>query len=95
MANVDIDPFGDHDKTDEPMGENIPLTPLTGGDQLGNQNVNKKHHSEEGQLKKEGSPILMSTVCTRTNEPQMKSIMITLDAKLDNFRCEACNSKQS
>ena len=31
MADIDIDPFGDHDKTesrpDELMGENIPLTP--------------------------------------------------------------------
>ena len=31
MADVDIDPFGDHDKTDEPTGENIPLTPGGGG----------------------------------------------------------------
>ena len=46
MADVHIDPFGDHkSRPDEPMGENIPLTP--GGGQLGNQNVNKKHHSEE------------------------------------------------
>ena len=29
MADVDIDPFGDHDKTDShpDEGENIPLTP--------------------------------------------------------------------
>ena len=28
MADVDIDPFEDHEsKPDEPMGENIPLTP--------------------------------------------------------------------
>ena len=47
MADVDIDLFGDHDsRPDKPMVENnIPLTP-GGGDQLGNQNVNKKHHSE-------------------------------------------------
>ena len=31
MADVDIDPFGDHDKTDEPTGENIPLTSGGGG----------------------------------------------------------------
>ena len=31
MADVNIDPFGDHDKTPgEPMGENIPLTPVGG-----------------------------------------------------------------
>ena len=28
MADIDIDPFGDHDsRLDEPTGENIPLTP--------------------------------------------------------------------
>ena len=31
MADVDVDPFGDHDKTEpEPMGENIPFTPVGG-----------------------------------------------------------------
>ena len=46
MADIDINPFGDHEsRPEEPMGENIPLTRV--GDQLKNQNVNKKHHSEE------------------------------------------------
>ena len=32
MADVDIDPFGEHEsRTEEPMGENIPLTPVEGG----------------------------------------------------------------
>ena len=32
MADVDIDPFGEHEtKPEEPMGENIPLTPVGGG----------------------------------------------------------------
>ena len=31
MADVDIDPFGEHDtRPDEPTGENIPLTPAEG-----------------------------------------------------------------
>ena len=31
MADVDIDPFGEHkSRPDEPMGENIPLTPVGG-----------------------------------------------------------------
>ena len=31
MADVDINRFGDHDETEsEPMGENIPLTPVGG-----------------------------------------------------------------
>ena len=45
MADVDIDPFGDHNKTEsEPLGENIPLTSVGGSTWI---NVNKKHHSEE------------------------------------------------
>ena len=28
MADIDVDPFEDHDKTDEQRGENIPLTPV-------------------------------------------------------------------
>ena len=50
MEDVDIDPFGEHEsKPDEPTGKNIPLPPVSpvGGDQLGNQNMNKKRHSEE------------------------------------------------
>ena len=47
MADIDIYPFGEHDRTEsrpeEPMGEDIPLTPE---DHLGNQNMNKKHHLE-------------------------------------------------
>ena len=31
MADVDIDPFGEHDKTEELTDENIPLDPVTPG----------------------------------------------------------------
>ena len=37
MADIDIDPFGEHGRTEEPMGEDIPLplvplvTPVRGG----------------------------------------------------------------
>ena len=50
MADVDIDPFREHelrpdDNTE--TSENIPFTPV-GEDQLGNQTEeSKKHHSEE------------------------------------------------
>ena len=51
MADVDIDPFGDHDNTDshpDDTGENIPLNQEERLEKvLGNQNVNKKHHLEE------------------------------------------------
>ena len=45
MADVDIDPFGEHEsRPKEPTDERIPLTPV--GTRLGNQHVNKKHHLE-------------------------------------------------
>ena len=35
MADIDIDPFGEHhrteSRTDEPMDEHVPLIPLVGG----------------------------------------------------------------
>ena len=32
MADIDIDPFGEHEsRTEEPTDENIPLTPVTPG----------------------------------------------------------------
>ena len=43
MADVDIDPFGENDRTEsrtDETGENAPLS------RLGNQNKKKKHHSE-------------------------------------------------
>ena len=30
MADVDVDPFGEHDKTDETTDETFPLTPRRG-----------------------------------------------------------------
>ena len=48
MADVDIDPFGEHEsRPEEPTNEHIPLIRLPQEDQLGNQHMNRKHHSEE------------------------------------------------
>ena len=51
MADVDIDPFGEHESRPDDnteTGENIPFTPVGGEDQLGNQKeVNRKLHSDE------------------------------------------------
>ena len=71
-----------HPDTDE----NVPLKEGWEEDLLGNKNKNKKHHLEEGRLKKKGSQILVLTVCTRgylsiTNEPRMQPIKMTLDMK--------------
>ena len=49
MADIDIDPFGEHEsRTEEPTDEHIPLDWLPQEDQLENQTEeSKKHHSEE------------------------------------------------
>ena len=48
MADVDIDPFGEHEsRTEKPTDENIPIDQLPQEeDQLGNRNMNRKHHLE-------------------------------------------------
>ena len=62
MADVDINSFGEHEsRPEEPTDETflflqLPQEVLKGPrsaeeDQLGNQNVNRKHHSEEESLK--------------------------------------------
>ena len=61
MADIDIDPFGGHESRHEEMGgESIPLTPVgksTWDPSLwahGNQNVNRKLHSEGCQVQERG-----------------------------------------
>ena len=50
MADIDVNPFGDHDNTEpEPMGDNIPLTPVGGGSTW---EPEREHHSEEKVTKK-------------------------------------------
>ena len=54
MADVDIDPSGEREsRPEEPTDEHIPLDLVTQWEenQLGNQHVNRKHHSEEESLK--------------------------------------------
>ena len=55
MADIDTDPFGEHEsRPEKPTDKNIPLDPCSGHQglwlpqdyQLGNQHLNKKYHSE-------------------------------------------------
>ena len=47
MADVDIDPFGEHDKIEEPTDENIPLDLVTPvGGSTWEPERDRKHHSE-------------------------------------------------
>ena len=96
MADVNIDAFSDHDKTDshpDETGENIPLNP---GGSMGEgftwepEREQETSFEEKEKLKKEGSLILMLTVCTRSYpnimaEPQMQPITTTLNAKASGF----------
>ena len=52
MADVDIDPFGEHEsRPEEPTDENIPLDPVTPGRSTWDRHVNRKRHLEEESLK--------------------------------------------
>ena len=47
MADIDIDPFGEYEsRPEEPMGENIPLTP-GGGGSTWEQEREQENHLEE------------------------------------------------
>ena len=61
MADIDVDPFGEHDKTDETTDETFPLTPRGGSmdvvthEASGEQETSfggKSHESEEERVKK-------------------------------------------
>ena len=88
MADVGIDPFGEHNKTDlhpDDTGESIPLV------NPGGESTFEPEHGQEtsfggGKTQEKGSPILMLTVCTRSYlsiiaEPWMQPVTITLDMK--------------
>ena len=68
IEDIDINPFGGHDKTDshpDETGENIPLKP--GGASRGSTREPEFEQETSfggGKLNKEGSPILMWIVCT-------------------------------
>ena len=54
MADIDIDPFGEHEsRTEAPTDKNIPLdlvTPVEEEYKLENRNTSKKHHLEKESL---------------------------------------------
>ena len=54
MANIDIDPFGDHEsRPEEPMGENIPLTPVGGGSTWEPEHEQETSLGRESEISKE------------------------------------------
>ena len=92
MADVDIDPFGEHEsRPEEPTEEHIPLTQVE-EDQLGNQHVNRKHHLEENLLKllnMKPWKVLLK-VCIKgyleaTMNPREQSIFIISTSEMDSY----------
>ena len=52
MADVDIDPFGEHElRPEEPTDEHIPLSLVGEGSTWEPTRKKRKHHSEEQSLK--------------------------------------------
>ena len=69
MADVNNDPFGDHNKIGLHLdtGKNFPLTPRRAmGGSTWETESEQETSSGGGKLKKEGSLILTLTVCTRS-----------------------------
>ena len=96
MAGVDIDPFGEHDKTDshpDEIGTNIPLPLVTSGrDLLGSQNANKKHCLEGERARKRNFSKNASKRCImcylkKLAKPQMHSISM-----ISNSEMESCTT---
>ena len=97
MADVDIDPFSEHGKTDEHLdeGETIPLTP---GEAIGGGSTwrpNKKCHLEERVLVRKSSENLLKG-CTESYpkawaKPQKHSISMILNSEMGNCTTKARN----
>ena len=84
MTGVDIDRFGDHHKTDEPTGENIPLTPGGGSTW---EPEREQETSFRGGRTQEGR--LTNSYVDSLYKELSKHYSRTSDVThYDNFRCE-------
>ena len=53
MANIDIDPFGEHDRTEEPMDEHILLPPVSPVTPVGGGSTWDPEHEQETSFRRE------------------------------------------
>ena len=92
MADVDIDPFGEHQlRTDEPTGENIPLTPVGGSTWEPEREQETSFRGETNQRK------IMLKICIKIYQkklakPHKNLILIISNSKMGNCTTEAIES---
>ena len=99
MADVDIDPFGEHESRSDDntqTGENIPFTPV-GGRSTWNQTEERKQHHLEKNLRELNSGKIMLEIYIKGYlktlvKPQNYFTMIILNSKMENCTTEAVES---
>ena len=100
MADVDIDPFGEHElRTDDntETGENIPFTEVGGGrstweSERGEQETSFGGESQRTKLMKIMLEIYMKGYQKTLVKPQNYFTMIILNSKMENCTTEAVES---
>ena len=92
MADVDIDPFGEHEsRTEEPTDEHISLTPVGGGrssswePDRGEQETSFGGESQRTKLMKDYVKDLYKRLSKNIDEPQNYLTMIILNSKVGNY----------
>ena len=89
MANIDIDPFGEHEsRPDEPTGENIPLTPVGGGstwEPEHEQETSFIAESHRTKLMKDYVKDLFKNYQKTMVRPQKHFILIISNSKVRNY----------
>ena len=100
MADVDIDPFGEHESRPDDnteTGENIPFTPVGGGRSTwepdrGEQETSFGGESQRTKLMKDYVKDLYKRYQKTLVKPQNYFTMIILNSKMENCTTEAVES---
>ena len=95
MADVDIDPFGEHEsRPEEPMGENIPLTPVGGSTREPEceQETSFGGESQTTRLRKDYVKDLYKKLSENIGESPEEFILIISNSKMGNCTTEATES---
>ena len=94
MADIDIDPFGEHEsRPEEPTDETF-LSLQLEEDQHGNQRMTKKHHleSQRTKLMKDYVKDLYKRISENDGEPQKNFTMIISNSKMESCTTEVRES---
>ena len=92
MADIDIDPFGEHkSRPEEPSDEHIPLDPVTPGrsstwePDRGEQETSFRGESQRTKLMKDYVRDLHKKLSETLMKPQNYFTMIILNLKVENY----------